>query len=134
MNAELKPPHLRVVCDCGAGYENGDYTYKGSTTLYTRNGPVNLKLYNQKCDACEHQTTFLDEASTKGIFFYSNKTFTGEEIGCDFVSMVQKKKSFFYRILHRNDMSLQDQFNELCKLHEPKYVSQVFFPRSLHSK
>ena len=23
MNAELKPPHIGVVCDCGAGYENG---------------------------------------------------------------------------------------------------------------
>ena len=40
MNAELKPLHLGVVCDCRAGYENGDYTYKGSTTLCTRNEPV----------------------------------------------------------------------------------------------
>ena len=36
-------------------------------------------------------------------------------------------KSFFYWILHRNDMMLQDQFNQLCKFHESKYISQVFF-------
>ena len=97
MKAELKPPHLGVVCDCGAGYKNGDYTYKGSTTLYTRNGPVDLKIYNLKCDACECETTFLDEAARKGIFFYSNKTCAGNEIGWGFVSMVQKTNVSFTR-------------------------------------
>ena len=64
-NAELKPHPLQENCQCGAMYENGDYSYKGSTTLYTRNGPVDLKLYNVKCHACQHETTFLDEAATK---------------------------------------------------------------------
>ena len=94
-NAELKPHPLQENCQCGAMYENGDYSYKGSTTLYTRNGPVDLKLYNVKCHACQHETTFLDEAATKGIFFYSNKTCAGDEIGWDFVSMVQKTKVSF---------------------------------------
>ena len=94
-NAELKPHHLGVNCQCGAACENGDYSYNGSTTLYMRNGPVDLKLYNLKCDGCQCETTFLDEAATKGIFFYSNKTCAGDEIGWDFVSMVQKKKVSF---------------------------------------
>ena len=127
MNAELKPQHVAVVCDCGGGYENGDYTYKGSTTLYTRNGPVDLKLYNLKCDACKCETTFLDEASTKGIFFYSNKTCTVEEIGWDFCFHGSEDKNFIYRLLHRNDTPLQNQFNQHYKVHEPKYISQVVF-------
>ena len=94
-NAELKPVNIGVVCDCGAGYENGDYTYKGSTTLYTRNGPVDLKLYNLKCDAHECEMTFPHEASKRGIFFYLHKTCAGDKIGWDFVSMVQKKKVSF---------------------------------------
>ena len=69
MNAGLKPLHVGVVCDCGAGYQNGDYTYKGSTTVYTRNGPVDLKLYNLKCDVHVNvRQPFLMKCQQKGYF------------------------------------------------------------------
>ena len=86
---------------------------KGSTTLYTRNGLVDFKLYNLKCHACQCETTFLDEAATKGIFFYTNKTCAGDEIGWDFVSTVQKTKVSFTGFC--TEMTRRyNKFNELC--------------------
>ena len=126
-NAELKPPYIGVVCDCGAGYENGDYTYKGSTTLYTRNGPVDLKLYNLKCDVHECET-FLDEASTKGIFFYSNKTFAGDKIGWDFVSIVQKTKVSFTRFCTEMIHHYKTNSINCANFMSPNTFLKWFFP------
>ena len=80
-NAHLKPQAQGVDCTCGAGYRNQHYQYKGVTTLYTHNGPVELELYNLTCDVQECEVSFLHEAERRGIFFYSNKTCAGDEIG-----------------------------------------------------
>ena len=50
-NAELKLERQGIDCNCGAGYRNKDYQYKGVTKLYMHNSPVELNLYNLKCAA-----------------------------------------------------------------------------------
>jgi hypothetical protein len=67
----------------------------GTATLYARNGAIEVELYARKCLEGQCQLTYLDEAKSHSIFFLSKFTCVGDEIGWDFVALVQKTKISF---------------------------------------
>ena len=103
-NAELKPPHIEVVCDCGAGYENGDYTYKGTTRLYTEKWASWFKaLKPEMWCMWMWDNLFWWSINKRNIFLLQqNMYWTWNWMGLCFHG--SEDKSFFYQILHRNDM------------------------------
>ena len=98
---DLKPEFLQEdgsprLCACGSNYgQSPSYILKTTATLYTRMGPVQCNCFDLKCTAGTCEVSFLEVAAARGIFFYSNKTCAGNEIGWDFISRVTRSKLSF---------------------------------------
>ena len=98
----LKPSILaangtQMQCNCGSQYSHapGNAVEKFSSMLYTCTGAVHMKCYNMHCDRGICEIEFSEAAKEKCLFFLSTKTYSGDEIGWDFVNNVLKSKASF---------------------------------------
>ena len=114
----LKPGKDRS-CECGEGFsEECQYVLATTATLYTRIGAIPCHAYNLKCKSGKCQINFDETAAEQSIFFYSNLTCAGDEIGWDFVSLVEKTKTSF--TAYCTEMTRRYQTN---KVNAPKFMS-----------
>ena len=63
--------------------------------VYSRNGPIHCRILSRKCLQGTCKLLPTREIATQGIFFVSNNTGAGDEIGWDFLSRVQTSKISF---------------------------------------
>lgn len=76
-------------CNCGDFYPDWEPVLKLTTTLFARNGAIQCKCYNMTCvhGIPECELSYHEVAEQEGIFFYSDKTAAGDEIGHDFFNI-----------------------------------------------
>ena len=91
MQLDLKPD-VSQECECCAGFEENGYKKQGNATFYTRMGPVECAYYNLECKAGRCTVDFTQQAKKEAIFFSSQMTCCGDEIGWDFISLVKTSK------------------------------------------
>ena len=93
-------------CLCGMTYhKQGVLREKG--TLYTRNGPIQIKYYDMVCQRGICKIPYTDAAKEKGIFIFTHVTAAGDEIGWDFIHSVLGTKCSF--MAYCNEMSRKYQ-------------------------
>lgn len=110
-------------CECGQGYsESCEYVLSTTATLYTRIGAIPCHAYNLKCEGGTCEINFGEVAAEQGIFFYSNFTCAGDEVGWDFVSLVMKTKTSF--TAYCTDMSRKYSTN---RVNAPSFMSPNTF-------
>ena len=81
-------------CLCGITYhKQGILKEKG--TLYTRNGPVQIKYYDIFCQRGLCTIPFTAAAKEKGVFIFTHASSAGDEIGWDFIHSVLRTKCSF---------------------------------------
>ena len=81
-------------CSCGMSFHK-DGILKDKETLYTKNGPVEIKYYDMVCQLGLCTVPFTDAAKEKGIFIFTHATAAGDEIGWDFINSVLRTKCSF---------------------------------------
>lgn len=114
---------INKMCECGQGFSDaGQYILSTTATLYTRIGAIPCNAYNLKCDSGQCELTFHHVAEQEGIFFYTNFTCAGDEVGWDFVSLVMKTKTSF--TAYTNEMTRRYQTN---RINAPKFMSPNTF-------
>ena len=84
-----------IKCSCGLEYSESGYVSQGIASLYTRVGTVSLKYSNVICPRNECSITYQEIAKEAGIFFFTQQTCAGDEIGWDFISCVKASKISF---------------------------------------
>ena len=84
-----------LLCECGLMYTQESRFEEDTCNLYTHIGVAHIKCYGLKCNMNKCQKKFSDMSGMWGIFFYTNTTCAGDEIGWDFIHVVKTSKISF---------------------------------------
>lgn len=118
-----------IICNCGQPFihDDGNYSYKGSGTVYGRTGPIHVNYFNLVCQQGLCEIPFTSSAEKNCMFMLTKKTAMGDEIAWDFYSMVKNTKCSFTAFC--NDMTRRYQTNNIFAgpFMSPNTFIQVFF-------
>ena len=106
-------------CSCVMSFHK-DGILKEKGTLYTRNGPVEIKYYDMVCQRGLCTVPFTDAVKEKGIFIFTHATAAGDEIGWDFINRVLKTKCSFTSYCTELSRKYQDIQCTIWTFHECK--------------
>ena len=91
----VNPDGTPMLCECGLMYTEESRVEEGTCSLYTLVGVAHIKYYGLKCNMNKCEKKFCDVSGTFGMFFYTNTTCAGDEIGWDFINAVKTSKISF---------------------------------------
>ena len=91
----VNPDGTPLLCECGLMYTEESCVEEGTCNLYTHVGVAHIKYYGLKCNMNKCEKKFSDVSRTWGMFFYTNTTCAGDEIGWDFINAVKTSKISF---------------------------------------
>ena len=84
-----------MLCECRLMYTEESCIEEGTCNLYTHVGVAHIKYYGLKCNMNKCEKKFCDVSGTFSMFFYTNTTCAGDEIGWDFINAVKTSKISF---------------------------------------
>ena len=91
--------------------------------MYTLQGCINCDVFFRKC--LNSQCLLEYSGDQDSVFFLSNNTCAGDEIGWDFISMVKNSKISF--TAYCNEMTREIPYHQpsFCTIHEYKYICKM---------